>query len=120
MILLYLHWAQWKDMDNKELILSLQKELAISLPVEESGQQFRSALAAYVNELLNHGFEKLINLLYRLDINENKLKQLLKNNIDTEAGLLIADLIIERQLQKINSRNQYKATGDNNGEEEKW
>ncbi|MBS1573757.1 MAG: hypothetical protein JST09_00520 [Bacteroidetes bacterium] len=107
-------------MDNKELILSLQNELAILLP-EESSRQLRPVLAAYINQLLDKNFEKLINLLYRLDVNENKLKQLLKDNADIDAALLIADLIIERQLQKIRVRNEFKKkeTGESN-EDEKW
>jgi hypothetical protein len=108
-------------MDNKELILSLQKELAIPLPDEESSQQLHAVLAAYVNGLLNKNFEQLVNLLYRLDVNEYKLKKLLKDNPETDAALLIADLIIERQLQKIRTRNEFKRKDkDENSGEEIW
>lgn len=120
MILLYLPWAQWKNMDNKELILSLQKELPIPLANEGSIAQLRNTISDYINELLEKNFERLVSLLYRLDVNENKLRQLLKDNKQEDAGLLIADLIIERQLEKINTRKQFKSSSGDINEDEKW
>ena len=40
-------------------------------------------------------FSKLISILYRVDVSEPKLKSLLKENPNINAGLLIADLMIE-------------------------
>jgi len=81
---------------------------------------FRQRLAEYVNRLITGDFNKLIYILYRLDISEKKLKQLLVGQQQTDAGLLIANMIIERQLQKIQSRKQYRMQDDGIGEEEKW
>jgi len=48
-----------------------------------------------------------------------KLKHLLKENPGEDAGFVIADLIIERQLQKIKSRKETKK--DNHiPDDEKW
>lgn len=76
-------------------------------------------LAEKINDLLIHDFNKLISLLYRVDINEAKLKNLLKKNPGEDAGKIIAELIIERQLQKIKSRKQIKPR-DENSDDEKW
>lgn len=88
----------------------------ISLKTRAEVQQL---LAEAVNYLLNHNFEKLVSILYRIDVNETKLKTVLKENPGEDAGKIIADLIIERQLQKIKSR---KETNSNNNipEDEKW
>jgi hypothetical protein len=66
----------------------------------------RDKLANYLNELIQNDFNQLINLLYRIDIDEQKLKKTLKEN-SGDAGLLFAELIIQRQLQKVKTRKEY-------------
>jgi len=76
-------------------------------------------VSGYINPLITNNFNKLISILYRLDINETKLMQLLHDNPAEDAGMIIADLIIERQLQKIKSRKEN--TGNNIiPEDDKW
>lgn len=78
---------------------------------------FTEELSNYINHLLNTDFEKVVSLLYRIDVDENKIKKLLENT--TNSSLIIAQAIIERQLQKIKSRQEHRR--DNNiSEEEKW
>ena len=90
------------------------------LVLQSTDEIFRKELAAYIHELINSDFEKLISILYRLDVNEKKLKTLLAEKAATDAGILIADAIIERQVQKINSRKKYSGPGKDIPEEEKW
>ena len=59
-------------------------------------------------------------ILYRIDVNERKLKYLLQENVGEDAAFIIADLIIERQIEKIKSRQQFSRRDDNISEEEKW
>ena len=106
-------------MENTELIQSLNKELAVGLPEKISYDELQHLLAAYVNDLIRTDFQKLVGYLYRIDVNEQKLKQLLKQFADDHAGNIIASLIIERQQQKIKTRRQFSQR-DNNMEEEKW
>jgi hypothetical protein len=79
----------------------------------------RNQLINLINELINRDFQSLIQLLYRVDIDEGKLKQLLKQNTNADTAPLIADLIILRQLQKIKTNEQFART-NNQSEEEKW
>jgi hypothetical protein len=81
--------------------------------------QLRDTLAKKINELINTDFSRLISMLYRVDVSEQKLKNLLKENPDTDAGILIADLMIERQAEKIKSRQQNQRD-ENISDEEKW
>ncbi|HEV7783000.1 MAG TPA: hypothetical protein VGO58_17110 [Chitinophagaceae bacterium] len=76
-------------------------------------------LAATINDLIANDFQKLISHLYRMDISEPGLRMLLKEKPDSNAGLLIAELMIERQLQKIKSRKESKSN-DDIPEDEKW
>ncbi|GAC1437860.1 MAG: hypothetical protein NVSMB63_00390 [Sediminibacterium sp.] len=76
-------------------------------------------LIDFVNDRIQHDFAGLVNLLYRLDINETRLKKLLTEHPDEDAGKIIAALIIERHQQKCRSRESFKQQGDI-PEEEKW
>jgi hypothetical protein len=77
-------------------------------------------LVAGINDMINTNFERLISLLYRIDVNEEKLKSLLRQNESEDAGRIIATLIINRQLDKIRSRKENKTAPDDIPEDEKW
>ncbi len=56
--------------------------------------------------MINNRFEELVQVLYRLDVDEKKLKILLSESEDKNAADIITSLIIERQLQKLKTRKQ--------------
>jgi hypothetical protein len=56
--------------------------------------------------------------LYRVDIDEPRLKALLKQEKDKDAAVIISRLIIERQLQKIRDRKKFN--NSNYSDEERW
>lgn len=78
-------------------------------------------LSLAVNNLIQYDFHKLISILYRIDVSEKKLTEILHTNKGLDAGNIIATLMIERQLQKIKSRkyNQIKHDGLDD-KEERW
>lgn len=102
---------------NSELQLELGKDLMI--PPAKDGRAFYKALCEKVGEMINNDFSKLVQLLYRMDVSEEKLRNLLLHKPDQDAATLIAELMIERQLQKIKSRKENKRTG-NIPEEDAW
>ena len=77
-------------------------------------------LADKINYLIVNDFNKLISILYRADINETKLNIILSENRNEDAGKLIALLFIERQMQKIKSRQETRDNLNGDSEEEKW
>lgn len=106
-----------KDSDNR-----LLESVAANLDLSVAGIAFHAAvriLAGRINDMLLTDFERLVQLLYRLDISENKLRNVLKENQDRDAGLLIAELMIEREREKIRSRNEFRQT-DDISDEERW
>ncbi len=107
-------------MEQQELTAIISKEMAIELPATISMEEMRQRLAAEINELILHDFQKLVGILYRVDVNERKLKYLLQENVGEDAAVIIADLIIERQLQKLKSRQEYRRDNTNIDEEDKW
>lgn len=72
-----------------------------------------------VNNLINEDFGRLVQILYRIDVPEKKLRQLLIENPTTDAADTIAKLIMERQVQKGKARQQFKPNHDI-PEDEKW
>ena len=107
-------------MQNEALVKELNKNIAIILPDGLSMDEVQTRLSIYINQLIQTGFQKLISLLYRIDVSESKLKLLLQEHPGEDAGKIIAALIIERQLQKIETRQQFKQTDNDFTEEEKW
>jgi hypothetical protein len=107
-------------MDHSPVMPELVKTLGLTVSGDEAALN-REWLAAIVNDLLARDFDRLVFLLYRMDVDEEKLKRLLKENAGSDAGLIIADLMIERQLQKIKSKEQTLRKEDTDiDEDEKW
>jgi hypothetical protein len=105
---------------NDALIAQLNKELLLSLPANSEYEALRMALAQYLNHLADTSFEQFISLLYRIDVSEARIKQLLEEPHDN-AGLLMADLVIARQLEKIESRQKFSTPlPDDLSHEETW
>ena len=108
-------------MDNLLLVKeTLEKETGLVFQSSPTLDGLQIALATYINNLILNDFDKLVYLLYRIDINEKLIKQLLQEAETIPAGETIAKTIIERQLQKIISRKVNTPPADVNCEEEKW
>ena len=50
----------------------------------------------------------------------NCIKRLLKDHPGTDAGLIITELIIERQIEKNKSRREFTRRDKDIDEEDKW
>jgi|688.fasta_scaffold145621_1 hypothetical protein len=72
-----------------------------------------------VNDLLVNDFNALVQILYRLDVDENKIRASLAGNVGTDAAELIARLLLERQVQKLQYRKSVK-TDLPEDEGERW
>lgn len=97
-----------------EQLSKLNKQLTI---VEKN--RLREQLMFYINDLLLHDFNKLVQILYRIDVSEQKLKTLLQQNPQTDASEIIVDLLIQRQEEKIKSKDSHQSNKDIS-EEDKW
>jgi len=98
---------------------ALRKEYGLLSPATVFAE-WRQQLITEISHLIQSDFNRLISSLYRLDVSETKLKTLLQQNPAGDAAIIITDLIIERQLQKIKSRRQFSRRDDNINEEDKW
>ena len=104
---------------NAALIPILRQSMEIDLPENISFDLLKEQLSSHINFLIQSDFQKLVSILYRIDVSESKLKHLLKENHGFDAANIISDLIIERQLQKIRSRQEHR-NDQNISDDEKW
>ena len=84
----------------------LSKEFS-NLP-QLSKERVLEALREAIIYLLIHDLEKLWNILYRIDVNEKKVKDLFNLSIPAEIAPQMALLIYERLEQKALTRIQYR------------
>lgn len=81
---------------------------AHALPAENDPfAVLRSIIAAKIRLLIDKDPERLKYILYRIDVKEQKVKEALANEPLTEAAESIANLIINRQLEKVETRSKY-------------
>lgn len=100
-------------------ILALSQQFDIELLPDDSMKVLKNKLSDRLNYLIDQDFNALVHLLYRIDIDEFTLKQTLEENLDKDAGKLIAEMIIERQLEKVELRKLTKKDEDID-EEDRW
>ena len=87
-----------RDLINKEFELSVSFDKDAVL----------RALSSAIVYLLVHDLEKLWNILYRIDVNEDKVKALFDRRDATEIAPEMALLIYERLVQKAKTRIEYR------------
>ena len=68
-------------------------------------EQFQ-LLVNFIDDLIQNDLNRLWSIMYRVDISEEKLKQMLaeNKNIEVQSAEIIANLLIEREEEKIKSR----------------
>jgi hypothetical protein len=100
------------------LIKEIEMNFKLQAPRPVNIEELHALLSKQVNILIQKDFQKLISILYRIDVSEEKLKYLLKN-VDDDAGNIMATLIIERYQQKIKTRQEFNQTPNNRDDCEK-
>jgi len=71
-------------------------------------EEYKKYLTEKLKFLLDEKFDTLVNILYRIDISEKKLSQLFSGNNRDSIPASLADMIIDRQLEKLRLRKLYK------------
>jgi hypothetical protein len=76
-------------------------------------------LTDFINQLIEENFSSLVHLLYKIDVSEKQLKDVLSSHPNENAGKLIAALIMKRLKQKQETKLSFKQENDI-AEDEKW
>ncbi|WP_339867905.1 hypothetical protein [uncultured Algoriphagus sp.] len=86
-----------KDFDLPEKAEALDEEKAISL------------LSKVISYMLDREFERLLQICYRIDLGEEKLKRILHESEPDQVALDLAQALWLRQKQKVQIRKRYSA-----------
>jgi len=105
---------------SSDIIASINKDWALQLNITLTEDELVEALAIHLNDMIVHHFSQLITALYRIDVSEQKIRQTLRENPQADAGKIIAHLIIERQKQKIKTRELFRSRDNDIDEDERW
>jgi hypothetical protein len=73
----------------------------------EDMSAFRDALIARIQWLLDTQLERLMHILYRVDVSEHAVQDVFRTSPVPAIATTLADLIIERQLAKARTRARY-------------
>ena len=68
----------------------------------------RARLVERIIQLLNTNPERLMAILYRIDVSEARVNDIFSTALPPDMPEQIADLVIERQLAKAETRARYK------------
>ena len=71
-------------------------------------EELKEKLEKIVAYLLDNDFERLLNAMYRLDINEEKFKMAISGSDVNTMSQKIVELIISREIQKMKTRIKYR------------
>lgn len=66
----------------------------------DTTKNWQAGLKQEIDDLINHDFSKLVQILYNIDVSEVKLKAALSSNKTTDAADIILNLIIKRLEEK--------------------
>ena len=98
-------------LDSFEIDETLLPALAAE---EEKFRALRELLIRRIEELAEKDMQKLLWILYRIDVSEKKLNETLKQTPPEKFAAVMADMIIARQVEKAESRKKY------NSEDSDW
>lgn len=103
-----------------ETTLQLAEDTSLTIPDHITYEQLKTLLAAKLETMINQDFQQFVLLLYKIDVAENKIRQVLADDTTGEVYHKIAALLIERQQQKIISRKTFTRPASNDDGEERW
>ncbi|MEQ6120051.1 hypothetical protein [Reichenbachiella sp. MALMAid0571] len=76
---------------------------------ENTFDSLEKKLTSIVSYLLDKDMNRLLNSLYRIDLDESVFKKILTEEPPENLSRRIAGEIIKRELQKVKTREKYKA-----------
>lgn len=97
---------------EKQVVQHLSKDFYLDndqfLPLPADTGELKNKLKKIIEHLLQADFERLLNAMYRLDIDETRFKSLLSGVHGNDVSGKLAEIVIERELQKIETRMKFK------------
>lgn len=85
----------------------IQRNFRVEAP-QNSEDELREKLQKRIEYMLTYETDLLMSTLYRLDIDEQKIKQVLLKSIQQPVAKGLAELVIDRQRQRHHTKQTFK------------
>ncbi|MCB0480236.1 MAG: hypothetical protein KDC83_02340 [Flavobacteriales bacterium] len=92
--------------------LLLDEHIALTDNADKAYTHLMSALVPIISKLFKQPPYKIKSLLYRIDVNEKKLFDALRDEPEKSEAEIVSHLIIERELRKVVFRKMYSQTSN--------
>ena len=96
------------ELDNPSKALICQQFEIEDGATDSSDKALFDMLADKVAYMLERRLEELMSLMYTMDIDERQFEEALSLKNETPANIAIAQLIINRQLKRMETKAKYK------------
>lgn len=104
-------------MDNSKIhIQELSKVIVKDFQVENKDfpasatmDDVKKKLAAIIRYLIDKDINRLLTIFYRIDLEEEKVKQILAISPVGEISSRLAELVIQREMEKVKTRLKYRS-----------
>ncbi len=106
--------------DPKQLYDSLTREWPLAPLKDPDEQAIFDTLSLAINDLILHDQHRLMAILYRIDVSESRIRQWLGQHKGVDASRIIAQLIIDREKEKIRTREAWGPRKGDVLEDEQW
>jgi hypothetical protein len=70
--------------------------------------ELTSQVVPIIGKLINHDYERLLSLMYKIDLNEKEINIIISDFSKQETILEITHLILERELKKVVIKQYFK------------
>ncbi len=99
-----------KDIDD--LVFLCGKDFGLEKRSEKEFANFKAVtewLEKEIQMLLNQDLQRLLHVLYRIDISEESTRNVLSLTEPSQMAKKFTELIINRELQKVETRKKYRS-----------
>lgn len=98
--------------EDKQVYEIITSGFDIGISEEITLDTIKIALTERIRYLLDHNMEHLVSLIYRIDLNQQKVDAIFSTGSKDDIAAELSEAIIERQLLKVRTRNFYKNKWD--------
>lgn len=98
----------------QELNKCIEKDFDVTsgqLPVPTNQNEVKEKLTRIISYLLDKDFNRLLNIFYRIDLDEKKVAATLSLESPDKLPEKLAELVMERELKKAETRIRYRNNG---------
>jgi hypothetical protein len=104
------------DKSSGEVFDIVTRNFEIEGDREADLEALKFLLAAKIRDMLERNVERLVSIMYRIDLDPKVVDNIFDNASKDEIAIRLAEAVIERQLQKAKTREIYRNSRNENEE----